>query len=230
MPRRTRCVLLVFAAFTWMPAAQAGLITYADRATFEAATTGRTAIDFADGLAPGQTLREIPGVAGYTAAGVNFRGTPSNFLYIIAAAHDSTYGGWDGDPTVLQSLVRDTLTVFLPTGVTAVGTDLYTIETATAPPATYGGPVVVTLASGETFTVDTFDKPTVAFVGFTSTAPITSLTFRANDSSYLNVANFTYGTAAAVPEPSTLVMAGGGVVGLAVGRRRKRKAVRSAAA
>jgi PEP-CTERM motif len=217
MSRHACHAVVVICILSHLPTARADITLFTDRAAFEAATTARTDIDFADYLSLGQTLRSITDPAGFTTAGVNFRGLPTNFLYIVAPDYGLAYQGWDTNPTVLQSLVGDMLRVNLPGGVTAVGTDMYAIETLNAPPYTFGGPVQIALGTGETFMLDTFDKPTLAFAGFTSTSPISSLTFRANDTSYFNSANFTFGTATAVPEPSSLILLGTAAL-LALGR------------
>src|SRR5262245_53418460 len=98
-----------------------------------------------------KTLRAFTNPPGISTAGVNFSGHFPYLLGIIAPAYGPVYDGWDPDPTVLQSAVGDILTVNLPGGVTAVGTDMDTTETLNAPPYTFGGPVQVALGTGETF-------------------------------------------------------------------------------
>lgn len=65
---------------------------------------------------------------------------------------------------------------------------------------------------------------TPAFIGFTSSAPITSVIFSANDVSHLNLLQVSVGSALPVPEPSTYAMFGAGLAlfGM-IGRRRSRK-------
>lgn len=65
---------------------------------------------------------------------------------------------------------------------------------------------------------------TPAFIGFTSSAPITSIIFSANDVSHLNLLQVSVGTALLVPEASTYAMFGAGLAlfGM-IGRRRSRK-------
>jgi hypothetical protein len=171
---------------------------FTDRQQFEATVSNLTHIDFASVLAPGQTQTQISGSAGLTLSGVNFQGLPQNFLFVVAPGDSDPYQGWNTNPTVLQSLAPPgtTLVVNLPAGTTAVGTDMYVIRGNPNPPPPYlfGGPVQVMLSSGDSFAIPTFDKPTVAFVGFTSTSPIASLTFSAQSpgGGYLNISNFTF--------------------------------------
>src|SRR4051794_34251119 len=105
MSRHACHAVLVICILSHLPAARAGLTLFTDRADFEAATTARTNIDFADCLSAGETLRAFTNPPGFSTAGVNFSGHSPYLLGIIAPAYGLPYQGWDTDPTVLQSAV-----------------------------------------------------------------------------------------------------------------------------
>jgi hypothetical protein len=222
--------LIVLTALLISLPAYGQVILFTDRQAFEAATANRTSINFADFLAPGQVIGQVTGPAGLTLSGVNFMGLPANFLYVIAPGYGDPYQGWITNPTVLQSLAPPgtTLVVTLPPGTTAVGTDIYTITGNPNPGLPlyfYGDPVQVSLASGQAFTIQTFNKPNLAFVGFASASPITSLRFSNPPAgAYMNLANFE--VSVVTPEPGSLCLllsfgiSGSALVLRRLGRRR----------
>lgn len=217
--------------------AQAQVTEYTDRAAFTAAAPSLTTLDFA-AANPGGTATGYNTAAGLTLGGVNFVGTENSGQYalgVAAPAFFSTYQGFTGDPTVLQAGDNNAtsspiLTITLPTGTTAVGTGLYTLVLGDGSANTVES-VDFTLYSGAVslgmFTVPTFEKPTVAFAGFTSTMPITSIQVVSENNSIANLSNFAFGPSPApVPEASTLASTGLllclGLGGLAWGARRRR--------
>jgi hypothetical protein len=108
------------------------------------------------------------------------------------------------------------LMVTLPAGITALGADVMTIS---ALPQN----VTVTLGTGESYTIPTLANPTRAFIGFTSTDPITTIRF-SGSGAYAALDNFSYGSMPAeeTPEPDTLIFGATGLAGLWLARRLRR--------
>lgn len=219
---------------------------YADRASFVAAASGLTDIDFAAAVnATGNGSTDYSTAAGLSLSGVTFTGpvdTGGSYLAVIEPRFFPTYQGWTGTPVVLQGPRNDAtggpaglgpgqITVTLPAGINAVAFDLYTVATGDSGANTVS-PVAVTLSTGESFTVQTFSNtatPDLAFVGFSASAPIASFSVRAVSPSggqtptYPNLSRFAFGTAAAVPEPGALGFAGAGCFAAALAARHCRR-------
>jgi hypothetical protein len=198
--------------------AHASIIVYTDRASFTAATSSLTTIDF-NGIAPANSYNAY-GTGPLTLSGVTFTGNGS--MYIIDPGY---YGFSYGGGGFLNSDYNPPNTVMaasLPSGTTAFGTD-------------YGGlfsggstTFVITLSTGDTVTATTTKSVqggSLDFVGITSTTAITSVSLAMPDSPYYNaIDNFSFGTAAPVPEPGSLTLLGVGAFGLiGYSWRRKRK-------
>lgn len=84
----------------------------------------------------------------------------------------------------------------------------------------FAQPVVVSLSTGESFTVDTYANPTRGFVGFTSAVPLTSIRFTPEDG-YSLIDNFSYGSAPGgeVTEVDPLILGTSGLLTLWIARR-----------
>jgi hypothetical protein len=183
--------------------AEAGHLTvYTDPASFGAATTGVTSINF-NGIAPAGGFVNYAIPPGYTdaATGTNFTFTGVSGVDInITSATFNSPTVFPGDFLVGSVDVPRTANevITLPSAETAVGLMFSTFSQAT---------FVFTLSNGDSYT-DT-STPTfgnVAFLGFTDTTPFTSLSINvptANDLAIL--LTFEYG--ASVPEPPSLVLA-----------------------
>jgi len=102
------------------------------------------------------------------------------------------------------------LNATLPAGVTAVGADIWAQQP-------FISPVNVTVnaadATSQTFTINTVNRPTSSFVGFTSDTAITSLLFQTvQGQTGLVVDNFSFGQSlesppvSQVPEPPSIVL------------------------
>ena len=196
---------------------------------FNAATTGRTTLDFTPYTVPGSgQATSYSTAAGLTVDGVNFVGNVTgggHYLYVVNPSNYFIYSGWDGNPTVLQGptgtgtppSAQGVLDITLPAGTTAVGTNLYTVENG---PEVYGESVHIQLSTGDSFTVPTFQKsdaPDLAFAGFTSTVPITSMQISMPNAGYPDLSGFVFGQrleTSNVPEPSGLVALLGGLLGI----------------
>jgi hypothetical protein len=189
--------------------AQAATVQFTDLTSFQANTTGLTNIDF-KGLAPTGGFTNYS--TGLTTNGVNFTGS-SSYPYVVDSANYSPYYDW-GSGAVLLGSSGGTITATLPSGVTAVGSDIMSI-------VNYASPFNITLSTGETFNVNSLDYPNRQFVGFTSDTSIASISFQATNG-YTELDNFKFGTAnaASVPEPFTII--GTLVGGTAAFRMRKK--------
>ena len=176
---------------------------YTNRVEFEAATIGLTNIDF-EGLAPSGDFTYYGTFSGLTQAGANFVAPASsrNFLAVTDPNYGSEFYDWgSGAVLVGYSFYDDIINVInvtLPFGVTAVGSDIMSIRA-------YASPFNITLSTGESFIVPSFDYPNRAFVGFTSSTPISTINFKTitspDTSADLELDNFTFGQANATPVP-----------------------------
>jgi hypothetical protein len=193
--------------------AQAATLQFTNLASFQANTNGLTTINF-EGLAPAGNF--ITYTTGLTTGGVNFNA--NNFLYVVDPAFSPDVYDW-GSGSVLQGgagLTAATITATLPSGITAVGSD---IMSAVFP----GSPFTITLSTGETFNQSSLNYPNRQFVGFTSDVAISSISFRATNGLTL-IDNFRFGrantVATAVPEPFTII---GTLVGGTAALRMRKK-------
>lgn len=190
-------------------AAQAQVTVFNDRTAFTAATTGLTLIDFNDQVTPPDLFISYPGNT-VTLSGVTFTGDA--ILFAVTPAYSIGYGF--GDDTVLsaQGATPNTFTISLPAGTTAVGTDFGAFGSSA---------FTFTLSTGDVFVLNGQSSPTVTFAGFTSVAPITSLTLSSNDAGP-QIDRFLVGGAAPVPEPgSVALLTGLSLTGAGFLRRRK---------
>jgi hypothetical protein len=118
------------------------------------------------------------------------------------------------------------LNALLPGGTTAVGTNLWAQQP-------FISVVDVTVnaadATSQTFMVNTVNRPTASFIGFTSDVAVTSLLFRTvQGQTGLVVDNFSVGQSLSteppvpqVPEPTTALLLGTGLAGIAAMVRKK---------
>ena len=177
-----------FVAFPFAAHAQVTLFT--DRAAFLAATTNLVTLDFSSLINYNYSTPN-----GVTLNGVQFVGTQtatgSNFLYVAGPNTYPYYAGWNDNPIILQGppgqdngqYSAGYLDIKLPANTTVVGMNLYTVLDE-------GRPITFSLSTGQTFTVGTFTKPTLAFAGFTSRTPITSIRVTTADKAFPNLSSF----------------------------------------
>lgn len=176
---------------------------YTNRAEFEVATIGLTNIDF-EGLAPSGGFSYYGTPNGLTQAGATFIAPAysGNFLAVTDPNYGPEFYDWGSGAVLIgYSFYNDIINVInvtLPFGVTAVGSDIMSI-------LPHASPFNVTLSTGESFIVPSFNYPNRAFVGFTSSTPISTINFKPitspNTSADLELDNFTFGQANAVPVP-----------------------------
>ena len=236
-----RITSLICSAFTLLAlcvsVSEGADITFLDtRVAFTGATTNVTTINF-EGIVPTNAAQNFANPAGLTASGVNFTtsGTGPFGTGVV-----TVYGA---GLAAMQSAVLNTgtgailvwgppnqpgtafLNAVLPAGITAVGTDFWAQQP-------FISVVDVTVnasdATSQVFSVNTVNRPTASFVGFTSNVPITSLLFRTPaGQTGLVVDNFSVGQSSTpgpipqVPEPITALLLSAGLVGLAVVKKRQ---------
>ena len=199
--------------------AEAGTLTvYNDLASFQAATTGLTDVNF-NGIVGPTSFQDYPIPPGYTdaATGTNFTAPSADGIFIDVTGRDFySPTKFSNDFLVLAGAILGTpVVITLPSASAAIGLEFSTFN---AQPFTF------TLSNGDSYT-DTstpgFGKS--AFIGFTDTAPFTSLTITPpGDIPVLFDVKF---GPTVVPEPSTLALAGiGAVIGGGVWLRRRRLA------
>jgi hypothetical protein len=212
------CAILSLCSATVVQADPA--VIYSARSSFNAASTGNTIITFNGIAAPGSFV--LFGVNGSTTlSGVTFTASGGNALFIVdlgfAPTIYNTGSASAGGVLSSQNQISAPaiLTIALPSPVTALGFDTNTFPNAV---------VTVTLSDGEILSYTTIGS-TGQFFGFTTSVGITSLILSEPTNravAILNIDDFTFGQASAVPEPTTLLLLSTGLLGLA-SRVRKRK-------
>ena len=218
MRLKVQSVLILFPLL--LPVSQAAVMEFTDRAAWLAAAGAVTNIGF-EGIAPAGGRTDFSGPV--TFSGVQFSapfiGGGGIAESVVSAGLDYVNAWGSGDK--LQASLGVEFDITLPSGVTAVGSDIMITSTFFLGTT---GTYTATLSTGDVFTnIFSSGPPTRSFVGFISTTPITSLTLVSNPSLAM-IDNFAL-TATAVPEPSSLVLFGAGILALFVLARKGRSPV-----
>jgi len=202
-------LLAVALASTMLASVGTAATFFTDAGAFNAATTGLTTGDFTGLVAPNGFLSGGP----YTVSGVTFDNAGTDFII-----GGQFFGGAIYNGATFYSGQFNPNTVISFAGATAFG-------------MTYGSyagnsrAISFTLSDGSVFSTNLPNtSATLAFFGFTSTGPITSITVnnQVGGSQVFDVTAFSIGSAAAIPEPQSwaLLIAGFGLTGAAMRRRR----------
>lgn len=234
--RTIRCFLLGVACplcvFGMQTSVHAGVTLFTDRAAFTSAAGSLTTIDF-EGIVPTRGVSFYNSPSGLTLSGVNFYGaTPAPLILpgpgYLAVVDPSYFPGYDwGSGATLQGSNTGRIDITFPDGgFVAIGSDIMGFQSFSQAPD-----FSITLSTGETFVASSSLFPNRAFVGFTSTTPITSLSFQtANANFYPELDNVSFRATqvnTAVPEPGTAafgIIAGGALFSLMARRRKKNEA------
>lgn len=167
------------------------VVIYTDRTVYNLAATSTATINF-EGIAAANSFTDFSNATGLTVSGATFVGTEGSghHLLVIDSGLSAQYNYGTGavleGPSSIAGL-GGVLTMTLPGGVTAFGTDV--MSKAAAPdfnPATFlpGATLTITFADGnvQTLFVPTFPRDPLtgpAFFGITSDTAILSVAFSA---------------------------------------------------
>jgi hypothetical protein len=215
--------------------AQGGYTLFLNRADFDAATSGRTTIDF-EGLAPDGGSVDYP--TGITLSGVHFSttivGDDHQAISFLALGKDTIAPG-SGRLGTQQSTLDPDIVAALPGSFFAFGVYIGAFNAG----ARLGdNTITFTLSTGETFTLTTTNAQFLAgnltFIGLVSTDAFTSVAMSIpppdGGNADLVIDNFTFANGLeVVPAPSSgLLMLVGLVAILGFAARQRRRAVASA--
>lgn len=210
-------ILVILASVAAATPAGASPILFTDRTAWLTALANLTATITFEGLASSGVPGNYSTASGLSLSGVQFVGQTSGgyFLYTQDPA-TASYLNWNSGDLLMggQASWGASIRINLPAGVTAVGTDVMTHTP-------FAAPVLLSLWTGDSFVVTTLNHPNRTFAGVVSPAPISWIQLTPQ-SGYVLVDNFAYGDAMAASEADTLVLAGTGLLGLWLARRRRR--------
>jgi hypothetical protein len=209
--------------------AHGALISFVDRAAFEAAAGGLTTIGF-EGLVPADAEQNFPNPVGLTVSGVNFltsgTGPLGPGMVMVVGADLAMQSPWliTGAGAILvweppEQPGTAFLDIHLPPGVKAFATDLWTEQ----PVASTVQILVNSGEATEVFNIATADRPPPSFFGVISDANVILLVRISVPAGQVGlildkVSIGDAGGGAPVPEPHTAVLLGAGLLGICVAR------------
>lgn len=186
---------------------------YSNESAFQSAVSGLTIQNFA-GIAPHGSFIYYGNGGHVTLGSVTYSSDPASALYIVDAAYAPSLYGFMG---AVASLNVDyggfnIANSGISGGAYSVGFTYNTINGS-------GLPLTISLDNGDTFTVSDPGN-TGAFFGLVSTTPFTTVSL-GDQGVGIDVGRFEYSTTSPVPEPSSLLLLGTGLVGGLGAVRRK---------
>lgn len=199
--------------------ASASVVFYTNQTTFDTAVSSVSSFGF-NSLVTGSSAVSYDTASGLTLDGFNFvgtTGTAGSPYYLGAEGPTFYFNDYNkvpgasslqgpGTSNAFYSVTNGSMTITMPTGgVTAFGLVLFDVLIGDTTGA--GTDTVNLSAGGSTGSVVTPAYTGTAFLGFTSTAPITSVTLTGtNPNEFPTISSVYYETAAvnSTPEPGTL--------------------------
>jgi hypothetical protein len=180
--------------------ADAGFTTYTDQASFSAATTGLTNINFNGHVSSPTTFIGYAIPSGYTDAA-----TGTNFTFTNSVGDDINITGRNYYGTNYFSTDTLNYSSSIPPTAAEVITLPGSARAFSLMFSSYNisAPVTFTLSNGDSYTAPTSSAfGTVDFLGFTDTTAFTSVTISSHKEYLLSVSY----QGSAVPEPSSLIL------------------------
>src|ERR1019366_7458916 len=232
------CRLLLPCLIAGSSALSAGTVFYTDLASFTTAVGSAPSTFGFDSVESGGGAANFSTAAGLSLNGFQFVGTNGNGGYYLGAEgpgfipldYDRGTGSSLQGPAATSTFYHISdgqLTITMPAGVTAFGLQLWDVLAGNYSGA--GTDTVHLTANGSTGSVVTPQYTGTAFIGFTSSTPITSVTLTGTTSEEFPTISGVYfapagGGPAAVSEPSTwaLALLGGGLMVWAFRRQPQR--------
>lgn len=212
--RRIRATgLMALAVACLATVASAGVTTFTSRASFEASLPAGNYFNNFSAVpdAFNSPVNSVTGTGGTPTIGYTIT-APTSGLGVFPDAGFKAVGNWNQGQSMIFT--------FNTGNVFSAGGDIWISDINGNRLA---GDVTVNFSNGSTVSVPSTTTGAFGFAGITTTdAPLTTMTVVNSQTGYLNVSNF---SVAAVPEPSSIVLAVMGTAGLAAGavRRRRRR-------
>jgi hypothetical protein len=218
-------------------ALSAGQVFYTSLSSFTTAVGTSPASFGFNSIISGSSIADYGTASGLTVSGFQFVGTNGSGGYYLGAEgagfipldYDRGTGSSIQGPALTSSfygISNGQLTITMPSGgVTAFGLQLWDVLAGNYSGA--GTDTVNLTVNGSSGSVVTPAFAGTAFIGFTSSTPVTSVTLTGTTSEEFPTISQVYystGNPGSVPEPGTLALMAGAISALVVSLRHKRNA------